>query len=73
MKVNDSAHDFWILELAVFNVLKGEPWALFKKGMKMMAGTNATENSVLFLVVISIEMSLCMRSLIELKNIDGSD
>lgn len=37
MKVNDSAHDFWILELAVFNVLKGEPRALFKKGMKTIS------------------------------------
>lgn len=61
MKVNGSAHDFWILVLAVFNGLKGEPWALFKKGMQMIVWTNATENSVLFLVVFSLEMSLCMK------------
>lgn len=51
MKVKDPAHDFLILGLAVLNVLKGRPWAVFNKGMQMIVCTNTTETPFFPLVV----------------------
>lgn len=42
---------FLILGLAVLNVLKGRPWAVFNKSMQMIVCTNTTEDPFFPLVV----------------------
>lgn len=51
MKVKDPAHDFLTLGLAVLDVLKGRPWAVFNKGMQMIVCTNTIETPFFPLVV----------------------
>lgn len=75
MKMKDPGHGFWILGLSVLNVLKEQPWAVFKD-IKMIVCTDAIENSFFFFPLAIYYWKVTLyeagRSLLGLKIVGAS-